>query len=130
MRILELSLTNFLPILAGIGKEHISINLRDSNELIFVFIGKIGSGKTYILSHMQPFSTVGTLDVRNNDDPIIPEKDGKKVIVYEKDGHEYVITHDYIWSGKTHTKKSYIEKDGIELNENGNSNSFKDIIQI
>ena len=83
MRILELSLTNFLPILAGIGKEHISINLRDSDELISVFIGKIGSGKSYILSHMQPFSAVGTLDVRNNDDPIIPEKDGKKVIVYE-----------------------------------------------
>ena len=130
MKILELSLTNFLPILSGTGKEHIHIDLRNTDELINIFIGKIGSGKTYILSHLQPFATVGTLDVRNSDDPIVPEKDGKKVIVYEKNNHEYVITHDYIWSGKSHTKKSYIEKDGVELNENGNSSSFKEIIQI
>lgn len=130
MKILELTLKNFLPILAGIGKEEIHLNLRDSTNLISVFIGKIGSGKTYILSHLQPFSTVGTLDVRNSDDPIIEGKDGKKVIVYEKDNHEYIITHDYHWTGKTHTKKSYIEKDGVELNENGNSSSFKDIIQL
>ena len=130
MRILELTLSGFRPILSGTGKESIHINLRDSKELITVLIGKIGSGKTYILSHLQPFSTVGGLDVRNQDDPIIPEQNGKKIIVYEKDNHEYVITHDYIWTGKTHSKKSYIEKDGVELNENGNSSSFKEIIQM
>lgn len=130
MKILELTLTNFLPILTGIGKESVTLDLRNSDSLINVIIGKIGSGKTYILSHLQPFSTVGTLDVRNNDDPIIPEKDGKKIIVYQCGIHEYVITHEYNWTGKTHTKKSYIQKDGIELNENGNSSSFKEIIQL
>ena len=79
MKILELKLKNFLPILAGIGKEEILLDLRGSNDLISVFIGKIGSGKTYILSHLQPFSTVGTMDVRNSDDPIIEGKDGEKV---------------------------------------------------
>ena len=130
MKILELTLVNFLPILAGMGKESITLNLRDSEELINVFIGKIGSGKTYILSHLQPFSTVGTLDIRNGDDPIIEGKDGKKIIVYEKDGHEYIIEHDYTWTGKSHAKKSYIEKDGIQLNENGNSSSFKEWIMV
>lgn len=130
MKILELTLENFLPILAGMGKEKVTLNLRDSNELINVFIGKIGSGKTYLLSHLQPFSTVGTLDVRNSDDPIIEGKDGKKIIIYEKDGHEYIIEHDYTWNGKSHAKKSYIEKDGIQLNENGNSGSFKEWIQV
>ena len=130
MKILELTLTNFLPILSGMGKETVTIDLRNDSELINVFIGKVGSGKTYLLSHLQPFATVGTLDVRNSDDPIIKEKDGKKVIIYEKDNHEYIITHDYLWTGKTHSKKSYIEKDGVELNENGNSNSFKEIIQL
>ena len=130
IRILKLTLTNFLPILAGTGKEYIEINLEDSHDLITVLIGKIGSGKTYILSHLQPFSTVGTLDIRNNDDPIIPEKDGQKMIIYERNNHIYKITHEYKWTGKSHTKKSYIEKDGIELNENGNSSSFKDIVQI
>ena len=130
MKILELTLINFLPIISGIGKDTIHIDLRNNTDIINVFIGKIGSGKTYILSHMQPFSTVGTLDVRNQDDPIVHGKDGKKIIVYQKDNHEYIITHDYLWSGKTHTKKSYIEKDGIELNENGNSSSFKEIIRL
>ena len=130
VKILELTLTNFLPIISGIGKDCIHIDLRDSESTINVLIGKIGSGKTYILSHLQPFSTVGTLDVRNQDDPIVPEKDGQKIIMYEKDNHEYKITHDYIWSGKSHTKKSYIEKDGIELNENGNGSSFKEIIRL
>lgn len=130
MKILELKLKNFLPILAGIGKEEILLDLRDTNDLISVFIGRIGSGKTYILSHLQPFSTVGTMDIRNSDDPIMEGKDGEKVIVYEKDTHEYVITHEYKWTGKTHSKKSYITKDGVELNENGNSSSFKEIIQI
>ena len=67
------------------GKESITLNLRNSTELINVFIGKIGSGKTYILSHLQPFSTVGTLDIRNTDDPIIEGRDGLKRIVYLKD---------------------------------------------
>ena len=129
MKILELTLENFLPILSGMGKESITLNLRDSEELISVFIGKIGSGKTYILSHLQPFATVGTLDVRNSDDPIIEGRDGRKVIVYEKDGHEYVIEHLYTWNGKSHMKKSYVEKDGIQLNDNGNASSFKYIIQ-
>lgn len=130
MKILELTLVNFLPILAGMGKESITLDLRNSEDLINVFIGKIGSGKTYVLSHLQPFSTVGTLDVRNSDDPIIEGKDGKKIIVYEKDCHEYIIEHLYTWTGKTHSKKSYIEKDGVQLNENGNSSSFKDWIKI
>lgn len=128
MKILGLILENFAPILAGTGKERIELFFRESNDLISVFIGKIGSGKTYILSHLQPFSTVGSLDVRNADDPILPEKDGLKIIEYEKDGHEYTITHKYTWGGNSHSKKSYIEKDGIELNPNGNSGSFKDII--
>lgn len=130
MKILELTLVNFLPILSGMNKESITLDLRNSKELINVFIGKIGSGKTYVLSHLQPFSTVGTLDVRNVDDPIVEGKDGLKKIVYLKDQHEYVITHEYLWSGNKHTKKSYIEKDGIELNGNGNSSSFKELIQI
>lgn len=129
MKILELTLINFAPILSGMGKESVTLDLRGSNDLINVLIGKIGSGKTYLLSHLQPYATIGTLDVRNGDDPILSEKDGKKRIVYEKNGHEYEIEHLYTWTGKSHTKKSYIKKDKIELNENGNQGSFADIVK-
>lgn len=130
MRILELTLENFAPILAGTGKERIHIDLRDVPTRINVLIGKIGSGKTYILSHLQPFATVGTLDVRNADDPILEGKDGFKEIIYEKDGSEYVIDHYYTWGSSTHAKKSYVKKDGVELNPNGNVSTFNDIIQM
>lgn len=130
MKILSLTLTNFLPILSGIGKESITVDLSNSNDLITVLIGKIGSGKTYILSHLQPFSTVGTLDVRNQDDPIVAGKNGYKEIVYEHASHIYRINHEFHWTGKTHTKKSFIEKDGVELNENGNRSSFETIVEM
>lgn len=131
IRILELTLVNFAPILSGTGKEKIHIDLTQSDKLIYVLIGRIGSGKTYILSHLQPFATVGTMDIRNSDDPIIPGKDGYKEIVYNLDGSIYRINHKYIHSSNgSHSKKSYIQKDGVELNPNGNQSSFNDIIQL
>lgn len=130
MRIVKLILENFIPILAGTGKERICIDLSGTNSLINVLIGKIGSGKTYILSHLQPFATVGTMDVRNSEDPIIDGKDGYKEIIYDVDGITYRICHTYTWTGKGHAKKSYIQKDEVELNPNGNQSSFNDIILL
>ena len=60
LKIVELVLENFIPVLAGMGKERICLDLRDRSTRINVLIGKIGSGKTYILSHLQPFATVGS----------------------------------------------------------------------
>lgn len=130
MRIRRLYLKNFSPILAGTGKEIVDLDLSSVINRMIVFIGPIGSGKTYILSHLQPFATVGSLDVRNADDPIIEGKDGCKIIEYEKDGHEYIITHTYTWTGKSHAKSHSIIKDGTELNPNGNRSSFLDIVQL
>lgn len=129
LRIRELLLEGFLPVLTGTGKE--KIHLIFENEFrIYVFIGKIGSGKTYILSHLQPFSTVGTLDIRNSDDHIIPERDGLKKIVYDKDEDEYVVIHIYTWNGSSHSKKSFIKKNGVELNPNGNRTSFEELVRV
>jgi len=128
MKILNLYLENHLPILAGMDKYSVYLDLTQSDNKINVIIGKMGSGKTYILSHLQPFATVGTLDERNQDDLIIPKMDGKKIIRYKKGIDIYEIEHNYLWNEKSHTTKSYIKKNGIELNENGNVGSFKTII--
>lgn len=130
LRVRKLILEHFSAILAGTGKERIELDLTNVTNRFIVFIGPIGTGKTFILSHLQPYANVGSLDVRNMDDPIIPGKDGKKVIEYETDEHEIVITHDFIWTGKTHTKKHFITKDGTELNPNGNRSSFLELIQL
>lgn len=130
LKILRLELENHAAILAGTGKNKIILDFTKSTSRINVFIGKMGSGKTYILSHLQPFAMVGTLDIRNSDDPIVEGKDGLKIIVYQKGNHEYYIMHKYLWSNHSHSKKSFIMKDGIELNPNGNVSSFNDIIQL
>lgn len=130
LKLRRLVLQHFAAILAGTGKEKIELDFSSITNRFIVFIGPIGSGKTYILSHLQPFATVGSLDVRNMDDPIIKGKDGLKIVEYDKDGHDYVITHTYTWNGKSHTKKHSFIKDGTELNPNGNRSSFLDLVQL
>lgn len=131
MRILKLKLKNFIHIYSGMGKTTIELDLTNVDKKINIFIGKMGSGKTAILGHLQPFSSYGTLDVRNQEKLILPEKDGLKEIIYDINGDLYRIEHKYSWSksSKSHSVKSYIQKNSIELNENGNVSSFKEIIK-
>ncbi len=128
MKILRLYLKNSKHIDSAIDRREIDLDFSKSNKIINVLIGHIGSGKTVILGHMQPFATFGTLDIRNQDGVIIDGEDGLKIIEYKKGNDYYTITHKYIWNKTSHTIKSYVEKNGVELNENGNQGSFKDII--
>lgn len=132
MRITRLYLKNFIHIYSGMHKRVVELDLKDIDKKINIFIGKMGSGKTAILGHLQPFSSYGTLDSRNQEDLILAEEDGLKEIEYEINDHYYKIQHKYTWnkSSKTHSVKSYIQRDGIELNENGNVRSFKEIIKL
>lgn len=131
-RITRLHLKNFIHIYSGIGKREITIDLSDVTQKVNLFIGKMGSGKSSILGHLQPFSTYGSLDIRNGEDLIIPEEDGLKEIDFVHKGHVYNIQHKYVWSNssRNHLTKSYIQMDGTELNENGNVRSFKDIVRV
>lgn len=132
MRILRLKLVNFIHIYSGMGKREIELDISNSKNKINIFIGKMGSGKTAILGHLQPFSSYGTLDTRNQIDPIISGENGIKEIDYDINGTIINIQHHYTWNknSNTHNVKSYIQKDGKELNENGNVKSFKDLIEI
>lgn len=132
-KIEKLILQNFTHIYSGLGKKEVILDLSDNDKIINVFIGKMGSGKSAILGHLQPFSNYGTLDIRNQDDPIIPEENGYKEIVYtHNESDRYVIQHLYNWNKvtKSHNAKSYIQLNGNELNPNGNMNSFKEIIRV
>lgn len=130
-KITRLYLKNFAHIYSGLDKTEVELNFSDNQNIINVFIGKMGSGKSAILGHLQPFATYGTLDIRNQNAQILPEMDGIKEITYQHDGMHYEITHKYIWNkhSESHNTKSYIKLNGVELNPNGNSNSFKEIIK-
>ena len=133
-KITRLKLVNNAFIYSGTGKHEIDLdfNKANKNSKINLLMGKIGTGKTALLSQLQPFASVGTLDTRNTEDQTLPEVDGCKIIEYDHDGSHYFIRHDYTWNKnmKSHSTKSYISKDGKELNSNGNSGSFKEIIKI
>ena len=130
MRILYLKLKNFLHIYSGLNKTEIEINLRNSDKVINIIIGKMGSCKSVILGHLQPFSGFGTLDARSQDGIILDGESGEKIIDYQKENNFYHIVHKYIWKNNKHTIKSFIEKNGIELNPNGNVTSFKTFVEM
>lgn len=131
-KIERLHLENFSYIYSGLGRKDVTLDFSGNDKVINIFIGKIGSGKSAILGHLQPFATYGTLDIRNQDDPIIPEENGLKEITYLHDNQIFEITHQYLWNKHTnsHNVKSYISLNGTELNPNGNSGSFKELIKI
>ena len=130
MKILRAEFQNFKGLYSGLGKYNVTLDFQDMPNIITVIIGEMGSGKTTILSHLQPWATVGTLDERNTDGIIIDEMNGSKRLVF-KDGPDiYDINHNWKWDKDHHTLKSYIKKNGEELNPNGNQSSFKELVEL
>lgn len=111
---------NLKNILAGMGKSKVEIDFSKGKNDKILLLGGNGSGKSIILSSATPYR--GTNDNRSVDP--VEGKTGKKVIHFDHNGHKYEIEHFY---GKNN--KSYIKKDGNELNENGNIRSFNALME-
>lgn len=120
MRITYLKMENLKSILAGMGKNKVEIDFSKGKNNKILLLGGNGSGKSIILSSASPYR--GTNDNR----PVEPieGKTGKKIIHFEHNGDKYEIEHFY---GKNN--KSYIKKNGKELNENGNIRSFNSVME-
>lgn len=115
---------NFIGIYNGTGLGEIEIDFIKSKNMMTILLGANGSGKSTILSTLHPYA-------KTNNDPssiILTGEDGFKEIHYLHDGVEYKIQHHYSNKKKTKTTKSFIQKDGVELNENGNQTSFRQIV--
>lgn len=120
MKITYLKMENLKNILAGMGKSKVEIDFSKGKNDKILLLGGNGSGKSIILSSATPYR--GTNDNRSVDP--VEGKTGKKVIHFDHNGHKYEIEHFY---GKNN--KSYIKKDGRELNENGNIRSFNAVME-
>lgn len=131
LKITRLYLKNVKYIYTAMDKYEVTLDLSENDKLINILIGKMGSGKTTILGMLQPWNNFGTLDQRNQDGMYIDGKDGVKEIEYQRDDDHFFIHHDGIWNERTksHSIKSYIRKNGEELNPNGNQGSFNVIIE-
>lgn len=123
MKITYFKAKNFIGIYAGTGRNEIEIDFeKNSMNEIILLLGDNGSGKSTLASIANPFRE--TFDCRKN--IILPEKDGYKEIHLLDGQDRYIIKHHY---GKTSAKnKSYISKNTVELNENGNIGSFTDTL--
>ena len=108
----------------------LSIDFSESRNNVCLIIGPNGSGKTTLLSLLTPFANLGNLDIRDGNEMILDKKDGYKEIHIRDRENLYVIKHFYSpHEGKSHSTKSYIEKNGVELNVNGNVTSFKEYVK-
>jgi len=129
MRITYLKVKNFADIYAGLKRHSVEIDFSKSKNRVILFVGANGSGKTAILSKLHPFPYPGNMDVRNGSEMIIEGEDGYKEIHFLHEGDTFIIKHYYMFkSGKG--VKSFISKNGVELNPNGNAGSFKELVYM
>lgn len=129
MKILYLKLKNFANIYTAMNKKTVEIDFTKCKNRVVLLIGANGSGKTSILSELQPFAYVGSLDVRNGTNLILDDNDGYKEIHIQHDESVYIIKHFYKNTKRGILLKSFISKDGVELNPNGNVTSFNETVQ-
>lgn len=132
MKILEVTLINFARIYSGLEKTTLTIDFRNVKERINLFVGPNGSGKTSILRCLQPFAyNNGMGDNTSNSNFIIAGKDGKKMLTILADnGKIYDIQHIYTRKkDDTISVKSYIQEDGVELNDSGTVTTFKTVVK-
>lgn len=131
MKIEKIILRNFSAINNAMNTNEIEIDFSNMQNKICLIIGDNGRGKTSLLSLLNPFAGVGNLDVRDGLNLILENKDGYKEIHIRNFNDYYIIKHFYTaHKDKNHSVKSYIEKNGNELNENGNVTSFKELVKI
>lgn len=121
MKIKYILLENFLGIYAGTGRTKLEIDFSKNKNKIIILNAANGKGKTTLLSLMHPLRS--SYDDRSKN-LIIPDELGHKICIIEYNGNEYKCEHFY---GKKN--KSFISKNGKELNENGNIKSFENIIK-
>jgi len=130
MKITYINLKNFIGFKSGLGVNEIELDLSNTENRIILLTGENGCGKTTLLSCLHPFSNNGSMDIRNDNSLIIPNKEGYKEIHYQSGNDSFIIKHYYTpKSTGTHSVKSYIEKNNIELNPNGNVTSFRALVK-
>ena len=123
-----IKLENFANIYSSFKTKMIEIDFSKRKNKITLITGPNGSGKTSILSTLHPFANNGNLDVRSEMPLIRIGEPGYKEIHISNGDDYYIIKHFYQVNKQTHSIKSYITKNDVELNPNGNVRSFKELV--
>lgn len=131
MKITKIKLENFALIYAARHSRSLSIDFSNSSNKIILIQGDNGTGKTSLLSNFHPFSSLGTLDLRNSNHLIIDGENGYKYIQYMDDvGNIYDIEHRYSYLKDDKWRvSSFFKMNGKELNPSGLVTTFNDIVK-
>lgn len=120
MKIKYFKLENFAGIKYGINNS--VFELTDIPSGIIKLAGDNGCGKSTTLHTLHIFSDDKSFLIKNEDDSYIP---AIKELIVEHNGIDYHIVHQYNAKG---SKKSFISKNGEELNANGNVGTFEEVV--
>lgn len=126
MRFLYLYLENYAGIYNGMHLNTIEIDLSRCMYQTLIIRGENGSGKSTIFKALSVFP--------DPNDSFLPDLPAKKIISILDHDVVYKITfiHDMKSNGTRDTTKAFITKTinghEVELNENGNVTSYKDIV--
>ncbi|ALN97887.1 hypothetical protein Bp8pS_208 [Bacillus phage vB_BpuM-BpSp] len=120
MKVMYAKFVNFAGIFAGLGVKEVELDFKKSKNRFIMLLGGNGSGKTTMMSLLHPLR--GSNDERKN--LILEGENGLKEIHLKDDKDEYVIVHHY-----GSKNKSFISKNGKELNENGGIKTFDQCIK-
>ena len=112
---------NYIGFYNGMGLYEVNIDFRKCTHNIILITGKNGSGKSTLMNHLNPFP--------DGSNSFIPNKTAEKHLVLFDKGDTYTIqiVSPADLKGRK-TTKAYIQKNGTELNENGNVSSYKEIV--
>lgn len=131
MKITYIKLVNIASLYTGSNVNTLELDFSNAHSNIILITGPNGCGKTTLESCLHPFAYNGSGDDRSSESLIIKKKDGYKEVHITNGIDEYIIKHFYTASGdSSHSVKSYITKNDVELNPNGNVSSFKEWVQL
>ena len=121
MKYLQATFKNYIGFYNGMGLYEVNIDFRKCTHNIILITGKNGSGKSTLMNHLNPFP--------DSSNSFIPNKTAEKHLVLFDKGDTYTIqiVSPADLKGRK-TTKAYIQKNGTELNENGNVSSYKEIV--
>ena len=122
MRVNYVKLEGYRGIYEGLGRNSIEIDFSRARNRITVISGANGSGKSTLLNALSVLP-----DNNENFVPSLPA--AKKLVITEGELiYEINIIHPIDSKGNRSNTKASLRKNGVELNENGNVSSYKELI--